>query len=490
MKLPFKYIAILVIASLTGIFVYQSYWLYNMYITQKKQTDVTVVNAIKNADHIELFLRLDSISDAREKQRETEVSTDTSTGEVSFSTSFTNKSEAPVLTQKLKNDSIEIDTTRHLKQSEQEPDFGLGKDISSIEKMALSMQKGLHSTVDGVVGNVNIMKFDSILSDEFKKSNLKMLHYTQVADCVEDSIVFSLVPVGVDVTPMQKYTHYYDLEDNHAYIVYTEPVNKYVLKQMKGILLASFIIIVVLGFSFWYLIRTLLKQRTLEEMKTDFTNNITHELKTPIAVAYAATDAMLNFNLAEEKSKRDKYLHITQEQLQRLSGLVEQILSMSMENRETFCFKIEEVQVAPLINSLVEQHTLKADKKVEFDVDIRPQDIVVDIDRSHFSNIISNLIDNAVKYSSESAHVTIKACIKSNNLEIIVADKGIGISADRQKHIFDKFYRVPTGNLHNVKGYGLGLYYVKTMIEKMNGTITLHSEPGKGSTFTLIINQR
>lgn len=133
-----------------------------------------------------------------------------------------------------------------------------------------------------------------------------------------------------------RYDYEFNMHHSQRYQLVFEPINSLVLKQMTGILVTSFVILLILGFSFWFLIRTLLKQKTLDEMKSDFTNNITHELKTPIAVAYAANDALLNFNQAEEKSKRDQYLRISQEQLQRLSGLVEQILSMGMERRKRF----------------------------------------------------------------------------------------------------------------------------------------------------------
>ncbi len=215
--------------------------------------------------------------------------------------------------------------------------------------------------------------------------------------------------------------------------------------------------------------------------------NITHELKTPIAVAYAANDALLNFNQAEEKSKRDQYLRISQEQLQRLSGLVEQILSMSMESRKTFRLHPEEICLKELITSLIEQHQLKADIPVHITLETEPEALTIVADRTHFSNIISNLIDNAVKYSKQEAEIMIQCRQTGETVTITVSDHGIGIPLDKQKHIFDKFYRVPTGNLHNVKGYGLGLFYVKSMVEKHGGTITVKSESGKGSTFTITI---
>lgn len=266
------------------------------------------------------------------------------------------------------------------------------------------------------------------------------------------------------------------------------------LATNEGDTYTSFFIIIILGVSFWFLIRIILRQKSVEEMKEDFTHNITHELKTPIAVAYAANDALLNFNGAENLTKRQNYLQIIQTQLKQLSGLVEQILSMSMEQRKNFRLNYEPVELRPMLENLISQHRLKADKPTEFKL-IMEENITLRADRLHLYNMISNLIDNAIKYSDEKAYIYISA-IRCNNpyngdrnayVMLKIQDKGIGIPADRQKHLFDKFYRVPTGNLHNVKGYGLGLYYVKTMIEQHKGTVSVESSTGKGSTFTLKI---
>lgn len=488
MKLPLKYIAILVIVSLTGIFAYQAYWLVNMYHTMKEQTEVTILNSIRNADHIELFTRLDSLSEASEQQRVMGMAAN-QRAEISFSASFSDKNEDEnnaVLKQKFETDSVNIETERKLSQRDKEPDFRVGDGYESLEKMAMSLQKGLHQTIDQEIVGINIERFDSILNEDLRKSNLDITHYTHVLKLTNDSILLTSLPATVDTTKLTCYEYIYDIDEDYAYHVYTDSSGKLALRQMRGILTTSFIILLILGFSFWYLIHTLLKQRTLEEMKTDFTNNITHELKTPIAVAYAATDALLNFSQADEKIKRDKYLNITKEQLERLGGLVEQILSMSIERRKSLRLKEEEVQIKPLVSSLIEQHTLKAGRQARFVMDIQPDDLTIITDRTHFSNIVSNLIDNAVKYSPEGAEVTITARLKDNNqLQLSVSDKGIGIPTDKQNFIFDKFYRVPSGNQHDVKGYGLGLFYVKNMVEKMQGTIKVESEIGKGSTFTI-----
>ena len=270
-----------------------------------------------------------------------------------------------------------------------------------------------------------------------------------------------------------------------AYRLWVEPTHRVVLHQMQGILSTSFIIILILGISFWYLLRIILQQKTVEELKEDFTHNITHELKTPIAVAYAANDALLNFP-TDTPEKRNDYHLIIQEQLKQLGGLVEQILSMSMDQRKNFRLNYETIELRPMLENIIIQQRLKADKDVSIHLQIE-ENITIRADRTHLSNMISNLSNNAVKYSDEKAEICIKCQIHGKTCQISVIDKGIGIPLDKQPYLFNKFYRVPTGNRHDVKGYGLGLYYVKTMAELHGGSIHVESSPGKGSTFTLEI---
>ena len=271
---------------------------------------------------------------------------------------------------------------------------------------------------------------------------------------------------------------------------------------MKKCITAAIAFVLVLALAFTYLIRTLIKLRSLEEMKSDFTNNITHELKTPIAVAYASNDVLLNFNQESNPKKTQHYLHICQDQLERLSGLVEQILSMSMERRKTMTLKKEYIVIREIAEKLMEQYRLKADKPLEISYKESEAGLTVFADRIHFYNMLSNLIDNAIKYSPEQAVVQIKAYSKTlyvskadhpeggrECVNISVSDNGIGISPYKQALVFERFYRVPHGNLHDVKGYGLGLFYVKSLMEKHEGSVSLQSTDGKGSTFTLTFQE-
>ena len=220
-------------------------------------------------------------------------------------------------------------------------------------------------------------------------------------------------------------------------------------------------------------------------MKSDFTSNMTHELKTPIAVAYAANDAMLVYGLDKNPEKREEYLKVTRDSLEKLNGMVEQILSMSMENRDRLSLRIESTELGPLLESVAAQARLSAGKPCQIAVSVIPEGLTADIDASLMSSVISTLLDNAVKYSGDSTDILLSADEKDGHVRISVRDNGIGIAPEKQAHIFEKFYRVPTGDVHDVKGYGIGLFFAKTIVEKHGGHISVDSEPGKGSTFTI-----
>lgn len=514
MKLPSKYIAMLVIISLTGIFAYQAYWLIKLYHTMHVEMERNISEAMRMSDYNEMMIRVDRLRLNNTDHGEVTVSagyddegrsfvhsssTISQEDSVLFIDNRKEKKTANWMTPDSAQENLEeiIKDTSVSPQAALRTEGGLDmllRDQSSMLELATYFQRGLHSGLD-IITDPDVALYDSLLTVMLNSHGIVRPHrlmHIYNGKIFTDTLAIMGTPGYTPSSEAVEYNYSFDLNNSQSYRLLMEPTDMLVLRQMSGILTTSFIILIILSFSFWFLIRTILKQKTLEEIKSDFTNNITHELKTPIAVAYAANDALLNFNLAEEKRQRDKYLRICQEQLQRLSGLVEQILSMSMERRKTFRLRPEELSISEILEPLIEQHKLKAEKPVHISVDISPEDMTVLADRTHFSNIISNLLDNAIKYSRDVAEINIR-CRKTasgeqqEQTEISVSDHGIGIAIERQKHLFDKFYRVPTGNLHNVKGFGLGLFYVKTMIEKHSGSISVKSEPGKGSTFTIRI---
>ena len=264
------------------------------------------------------------------------------------------------------------------------------------------------------------------------------------------------------------------------YRVSFSPLNEHVLRQMSGIIVTSAIILILMGVLIWYLLHWVGRLRTIEQMKDDFTHNMTHELKTPVAVAYSAADSMLRYYDQSDEARNKQFLKIIIQRLSFLSGMIENILSMSLERFKTMKLCIENVDVKPIVEEVVGMIELKADKPMKIDIDI-PHNLSVIADSLHFGNVISNLIDNAVKYSGDTVDINIKA----DNTSIVIADNGIGIDKDNLPYIFDKFYRVTSGDRYEVGGYGLGLFYVKQIVELLGWSIDVTSKLGVGTKFTI-----
>lgn len=277
----------------------------------------------------------------------------------------------------------------------------------------------------------------------------------------------------------------FSISDNHPpiYKVFFSPLNGHILRQMSGIIITSASILILMGFLIWYLLHWVGRLRTIEQMKDDFTHNMTHELKTPVAVAYSAADSMLRYYDQSDEVRNKQFLKIIMQRLSYLSGMIENILSMSMERFKTMKLNIERVAVKPIVGEVAGMMELKAEKTVEIDVAI-PDKLAIQADSLHLGNILSNLIDNAIKYSGDSVKISIKADVGAMTIE----DNGIGIDKENLPFIFDKFYRVTSGDRYEVGGYGLGLFYVKQISELLGWSINVTSKPGQGTKFTIKFN--
>lgn len=264
------------------------------------------------------------------------------------------------------------------------------------------------------------------------------------------------------------------------YKVCFSPLDGHILRQMSGIILTSVAILILMSFLIWYLLHWVGKLRTIEQMKDDFTHNMTHELKTPVAVAYSAADSMLRYYDQSDEARNKQFLKIIMQRLSYLSGMIENILSMSMERFKTMQLNIEEVALKPVVEDISGMMELKAAKPVEIDINIQ-NNLSIQADSLHLGNILSNLIDNALKYSGDSVHITINADYHS----LTISDNGIGIDKGNLPFIFDKFYRVTSGDRYEAGGYGLGLFYVKQITELMGWKIEVTSKPEQGTKFTI-----
>ena len=264
------------------------------------------------------------------------------------------------------------------------------------------------------------------------------------------------------------------------YKAYMTPLTRHILSQMFGIIITLFLLMVAFSLAFWYLFRTVSRLRTIEEMKDDFVSNMTHELKTPIAIAYSANDALLNYDTTNDPDKKTKYLTIANKQLKRLGELVENILAMSMERRKTMKLRPEDIQLREFVEEIAAAQRMRGDKDITINVNI-PENTTIEADRAHLANVLNNLIDNAIKYSRDSVEIT----VTGDSHDLSVRDNGIGIPSKSIPYLFNKFYRVPHGNRQDVRGYGIGLYYVKSILDKMGWGIKVNSVEGKGSVFTI-----
>ena len=524
MKLPLKTITILVCTALIAIFAYQAYWLYNLYATQKQEMETAVREAMRISDYNELVMRIAKLSKDKKAKH----------GEVSFQTGYAldkndnlvsqgsrtkvtrNDTDAIVIQEGGWRDSLTIKRKRHghnrflsvnvNSQRTSKPALtpvGDEKKTLFVEKvdkkqsvddLTLMMQQGIHSGID-LVREPDLRVFDSLLTTRLDERHIDSRHRLEQLQIVPhamagmklDTIATEATPGYVPSEASLVFDYKYDSSSHRLYRLHIEPFGESVVRQMTGILASSAATFLVLAFVFWYLIRTMLRQRSIEEMKDDFTHNITHELKTPVSVAYAANDALLQFSDDLDPQTRENYLKMSLEQLRKLGGMIEQILSTSMKRRKSFTLNKEELDLRKTLESIVEEQRLRAKKPIGISMDIDPEGLTVNADRQHFMQIVGNILDNAIKYSRESVDVVV-SCRKDveGNVCIGISDNGIGIAKPHQQHIFDKFFRVPNGNLHDVKGYGLGLYYVATMMRLHGGTVGVESEQGKGTTFKLL----
>lgn len=527
MKLPLKTITILVCTALIAIFAYQSYWLYNLYVTQKQEMETAVRESLRISDYNELVLRIAKLS----KDKKTKH------GEVSFQTGYAldkdnrlvnqgtrtkvtrNDTDAIVIQQAGWRDSLTVKRRRngqkrmlYVNINSQRTDnapksavvgnketmfVGMVDKKQSVDDLTKMMQQGIHSGID-MVSEPDIRVFDSLLTARLTERHIDSRHRLLQLSIVPlalagvkiDTLATVTTPGYVPSAESLVFDYKYDSSNNRLYRLHIEPLGRSVIRQMTGILASSAATFLVLVFVFWYLIRTMLRQRSLEEMKDDFTHNITHELKTPVSVAYAANDALLQFADDLDRETRENYLKMSLEQLRKLGGMIEQILSTSMKRRKTFTLNKEEIYLHNTLADIVEEQRLRAKKPLDISLNVVPDKLTLLADRQHFMQIISNICDNAMKYSREKVRIGISCSkIPDGNVIIKISDNGMGIAKAHQQHIFDKFYRVPNGNLHDVKGYGLGLYYVATMMRLHDGTVEVESEQGKGTTFTLLFRQ-
>jgi two-component system phosphate regulon sensor histidine kinase PhoR len=331
----------------------------------------------------------------------------------------------------------------------------------------------------------------ALLKEEFRNSNLQEPFEYGIYDCFNDSIVYGgridfsndqlEVDNKQDVTEIQKK---FD-KDGHYFAIYFPHKLSIIVKQLDFWIFSSAIIVFIVLF-FAYAIITILKQKRLSEVKNDFINNMTHELKTPISTISLSAEVLLQSDIVKDPERLAKYAQIVQNENNRLKTQVDRVLQVATLTPEQLKLKREVLDIHEIIKKALSTYevTIK-EHNGSVSMDLQADITTVRADLVHITNIIYNLLDNACKYTKKEPRIQVSTKNKGSFLEIIVSDNGIGISREHKKMIFDKFFRVPTGNIHDVKGFGLGLYYVKTIIDAHGGKISVSSELNEGSIFTV-----
>lgn len=345
----------------------------------------------------------------------------------------------------------------------------------------------------GATERVDLNLLDSILQDEFKKEDLDMGYHFQVIDQTNELIKSKI-----------KLAHYDKNKLKNAYEVRLFPgdmfseaitlkvefpfLNRYLWEGLWGVILVVALVIFIMIATFTLMYKTLISQRNLSEMKNDFISNMTHEFKTPISTIALACEALVDKDMGDASERSTAFVSMIDEENKRLEALVESILQSAVMDKGELRLHLEKVEFNSLVHSLLNRTRMKIESLGGTLIPhIAIGECYVLGDKSHLMNVVNNLIDNGIKYSKEELVIEITTECIDDKVILTVKDKGIGIKKEHIARIFDKLYRVPTGNVHNVKGFGLGLSYVKSIVELHEGEIQVESQVGVGSIFKLIL---
>jgi len=281
---------------------------------------------------------------------------------------------------------------------------------------------------------------------------------------------------------------YKDLESGASFALSLEATEGYFLSRLFPQIGFSLFLFMITTLAFYFVYKSLLEQQQLTTLKNDLFGNITHELKTPISTAGVAIEALQNFGALKDPSKTQEYLGIAQQELQRLSLLVDKVLNTALFEQMEIPLHREPVDLKQLITTILRSMNLTF-RELQAKVHFTPSgaDYTIQGDKIHLTSVIYNLLDNALKYSPEKPDLQLQLVARNQQVHLSIQDKGIGIAKEYQPKVFDKFFRVPTGNEHTIKGHGLGLNYVQKVINKHGGNVEMNSELGKGTTITIIL---
>jgi len=331
----------------------------------------------------------------------------------------------------------------------------------------------------------------SLLKRELLAQQIKIDFEYSVYDCGSDKMKYGGV-VNYSQNPAAEENKVSSFpkakRSNNYFAIHFPHLNTYLTNEMTNWYISSLILIVFL-LILAYAIFIIFRQKRLSEIQKDFVNNMTHEFKTPLATIKISSEVLKNPNIINNPERLLNYATIINTETQHLTNQVERVLQMAKSGKDSIVLNREQIEVVPLLESMLEKtyRPLLRSRGGNVTIHANPENITVFADELHFKNVISNLLDNAIKYCRKNPMIEIHCMQVKGGTECCIRDNGIGISKENLPHIFDKFYRIPTGNLHDVKGFGLGLNYVKLICKQHGGSVRVNSEPDKGSEFCIFL---
>ncbi len=362
--------------------------------------------------------------------------------------------------------------------------------LSNKTEMAFSVIENVMVAGRSPLSRFNPNQLDSLLSKELQNKGIDLAYNHAVVMPQEKRFVYLKNPsekLALQTSELRANLFPNDLVGDAAELVIDFPdKEQYLLKKIWATMVSSGVLVTLILFCFGYAVRTIVRQKKLSEMKNDFINNMTHELKTPIATISLATEALRDKDISETPGLRSRYLKAIGDENHRLGDQVEKVLQMAALDRNDLNLKFEMVDLQSLLMEVEEKSLLQVENRDgQLKLNIEGDELPVWGDKGHLTNVFLNLVDNAIKYSPDDLFISIRAHRQGEAILVSIQDHGIGMSKESIRNIFQKFYRVSTGNIHNVKGFGLGLAYVKSIIDAHQGSITVESELGKGSKFVV-----
>ena len=338
----------------------------------------------------------------------------------------------------------------------------------------------------------NYQELDSLICEELLLVGIDQHPVVGLYDGSQGSFLYSSDSQHEDMLEESPYRYSFQpigvVSSNQFFIILAFPDSLLPHIDSSLYMYMSIFLVVVIAVLFLISLRTIANQRRLDQMKNEFISNMTHEVKTPIATISLACEMLQDDSVAQDAASRSNFVGIIADENQRMRILVETILQSSKMANRNVSLNLTEVNINDIINKVAQSFRLSLTNRggqLETHLDAVPPTLVAD--ELHLSNMIYNLVDNGIKYSTEAPHIIVSTRREGGNMLISVQDHGVGIAKADQKHVFEKFYRVSTGNVHNVKGFGIGLNYVAQVVKLHHGTIALESEPGRGATFTVTL---